>query len=684
MTDWPALRKAVREAHMLGTEFRIVGADVEISGELPPSLRDKLPTGLLFEYLGGARADKAACAFLDYLGVAPVLVTDLGGADAAMAELAGCDPIGLDIETSPPDGRPAPVRVNGDGGVAARQAEPSGDGLDPHRAGIATVQLYGGGTKCFVFRGAALVYLINSPWLREQHLVAHNAAFEIAFLQHHSTALAGVTVAHPIECTMQAVGLLRGTWDRSLAGASEDLLGAEPPKALQTSCWSAPNLSAGQLAYAGSDAVQAYRIWQAMWPELVEKSRDEAYQLQRNALPAVADMQVRGLGFDPEAHAHQVDAWARDLAQARRDYLDLTGKPPPSKPNEVRAWLVDVAGELLATWPRTRATQEISIERKYLKRLMLSDEPTVKPVLDILAREKLLSTFGPKLRAFVNPVTGRLHAHYNLAAAKAGRFSCSQPNLQQLPSVKAPEFKRAIVAAPGYVLVACDWSQIEMRAAAWISGDPALTAVYEQERDIHSETAAVIAGVAPAEVSAAQRQGAKAVNFGSIYGVGPRTLAEDAFDTYGIEMTETEARAALDRFFLIYRALKRWRYNHADLCQRRGYVEIGCGRVVEAKWEPSGCLSFPQCCNLPIQGAAADAMLRALTMVFHRLGGLNGGLVACVHDELVLEVAEAAAETAGRILVEAMTEAFEMTFPGAPTGRLVALGTGQNWKEARA
>ena len=122
-----------------------------------------LPSAYLFQYFGAARADNEAVAFLRQLGVTPVLVTDLAGADAAMVELTGCDPIGLDIETSPPDARPAPIRINVDGSVAARQAEPSGDGLDPHRATIATLQLYGGGERCFVFRGAALTYLINSP-----------------------------------------------------------------------------------------------------------------------------------------------------------------------------------------------------------------------------------------------------------------------------------------------------------------------------------------------------------------------------------------------------------------------------------------------------------------------------------------------------------------------------------------
>jgi len=679
---WIALRKVVREAHLLGAEFRVVGADVVVDGKLPAGVAYKLAPNLLRGYLGAARADKAARSFIQHLGVTPVLVTDQAGADEAMTELAGADPIGLDIETAPPGARPAPIRINADGSVAARQPEPSGLGLDPHRATIATLQLYGGGDRCFVFRGAALRYLTSSRWLREQHLVAHNAAFEIAFLRRHSAPPDGIKARHPVECTMQASGLLHGTWRRSLATTAQTVLGTEPPKELQASCWSAPNLSPGQLAYAAVDAVLAHRLWAAMRPTLEQKGRFDAYRLQRNAIPAVADMQLRGLGFDPVEHARQVDTWARELAQARQDYLDLTGKPPPSKPDEVRAWLSDVAGDRLATWPRT-ATDVLSIERKYLKRLALSDEPTVKPVLDLLAKEKLLSTFGPKLRDHINPVTGRIHCSYNNAASKAGRFSASSPNLQQLPSARAPDFKVCVSAAPGCVLVGGDWSQIEMRAAAWISRDSALTAVYEQERDLHTETAAVVAGVSPAEVSPAQRQGAKAVNFGSIYGVGPRTLAENAFDTYGIDMKVAEARAALDRFFLKFRTLKRWMYNHADLCQRRGYVEIGCGRVVEAKWEPSGRLNFTQCCNLPVQGAAADAMLRALALVFRRLRGLNGGLVACVHDELLIEVAEADAEAARAILEETMLEAFEVTFPGAPTGKVVAVKVGSTWNDVK-
>src|SRR4051794_33932097 len=224
MTDWIALRKAAREATRLGAAFRIVGANIEIAGELPDALCDAMPEQQLRHYLGACRADKEATTFLQQLGVAAVLVEDIAGADAAMAELDGVPLLGIDIETAPPDARPAPVRLNADGAVSAVQPKPNGEGLDPHRAGIMTLQLYGGGDRCFVFRGPALTYVMHTRWLRAQHLVAHNAGFELAFLRRHSTPPSGGRACHPVECTMQAAGLLYGCWNRSLATTAQRTL----------------------------------------------------------------------------------------------------------------------------------------------------------------------------------------------------------------------------------------------------------------------------------------------------------------------------------------------------------------------------------------------------------------------------------------------------------------------------
>jgi DNA polymerase-1 len=234
-------------------------------------------------------------------------------------------------------------------------------------------------------------------------------------------------------------------------------------------------------------------------------------------------------------------------------------------------------------------------------------------------------------------------------------------------------------------LVGCDWSQIELRAAAWISGDPELTALYWEGRDLHREIAAQIANVPLSEVTPAMRQAAKAVAFGSIYGIGPTSLAEDAFDSYGVEMTVDAAKLALDAFFRRFSTLDRWRRNHEAICQSIGHVRIGAGRVVEAAWERNGQLSFPQCCNLPIQGISADAMLRAIALV-HRCftaANISGGLVATVHDELLAEVNEGDAERARDLLQAAMIEAFEQTFPGAPTQDVAVATVGRNWAELK-
>ena len=159
------------------------------------------------------------------------------------------------------------------------------------------------------------------------------------FLQHR-----GVEVEASIECTAQATGLVHGVErflsdgvrHRSLADACAHELGLEPPKALQTSCWGAARLSPGQIAYATSDAVLTHRLWHRMAPRMPL----QAYLLQRDAIPAVAAMELRGLGFDAQEHARQVEAWSRQLAEARCEYLEMAGEPAPDKVTEVQEWLV--------------------------------------------------------------------------------------------------------------------------------------------------------------------------------------------------------------------------------------------------------------------------------------------------------------------------------------------------------
>jgi DNA polymerase-1 len=602
--------------------------------------------------------------------------------------------VAIDVETFPVEGPPRPpIQLNKDGAVSARAAKWENDaGLDPRRSKIGTLQLYAGGSVCYLFRGEGLKLVRDSHWLRRQHLVAHNALFELSFLKLHSRPSAHHRRAMGrLDCTMQAGGLVNGTdarvpeRGRSLARVVTAMLDLpELPKGLQTSDWSAERLTDGQVAYACLDAITTWHLWPKLAEEIERQDSRESYELQVGVIPVVADMQQRGLRLDLAAHAGQIDEWKCELAAERKSFHAMTGEVPPSKPDEIRAWLKRVLPtDQYEEWKRT-PTDELTIARPHVKRLIHTVEPA-RFLLRALQIEKLLLNFGPRLAEKVNRQTGRVHARYNIAAAKSGRFSSESPNLQQVPQTKAPTFKKSFVPAQGNVFVGGDWDQVELRGFGWITRDPRLNAIYRSGDDLHVITAASLAGISIEQVTAKQRQAAKPANYGAIYGIQAPSLRENAFLDYDVDMSIEEAQRTLDSFFNLFHVANQWRWDNYKLAKERGYLVIGCGRVARASWEIEGRLRFTQCCNLPVQGICADAMLRALRLVYVRLkkAGIRGGIVATIHDEILLEVLAADAERAREILAEAMVDAFIDTFPGAPTNGVVDVKIGLNWAELK-
>jgi len=716
--DLTALRSVLGEASALGARFRLSGAGVVIGGldKLPALLQEEIRRadhgGLLWKYLGGEELDNPALDFLDQLGVEALLIETKEQARQAVRSLVRDTKkhggtVGLDIETAllPGLGERPWLNINKDGTLSAEQPSVEDkNGLNPHHARIATLQIYAGGERCFVFRGEALQLVAGSHWLRRLRLAAHNAGFETTFLQHHCRYRLplGRRAKGRVDCTLQAQGLINGVGfhgeRRSLAQTAEDVLGLKVPKELQTSSnWGAERLSPGQIAYAASDAILAWQLWRRMKPVLraLHPRHDkrlgetwclaQAYELQRRAIVPVAAMELRGLGIDRTGHAAVSDKWARELAEERHAYHGMTGRNPPANDGERREWLQWVLREdpqRLASWPQT-PTGELSVRKGHLKRLI--DIESARPVLAMRAKEQLINTFGPRLAEKISPVTGRLHGRYSIGGTKNGRFSASNPNLQQLPRKKAPEFMEGIVAAPGHLLVGCDYGQIELRGAAWLYQDQTLTQVFVDGRDIHIETAARIAGVPASTITEEdpRRQKAKPVNYGALYGQSPAGLREYAFTDYGVEMSLAEAERAQAAFFAAFAQLHEGLQRNYTVCRAQGYVLIGAGRVVRAAWETDvgGRLIFTRCCNLPISGICADCMLRAIVNihVFLQQYEIRGGVIACVHDELLLEVHEDDAEIAKDLLEMAMLDAFAQTFPGAPVNGVAIAKIGRNW-----
>jgi DNA polymerase-1 len=301
-------------------------------------------------------------------------------------------------------------------------------------------------------------------------------------------------------------------------------------------------------------------------------------------------------------------------------------------------------------------------------------------ILDYRALAKLKSTYVDALPLAVNPVTGRLHTSLNQIGAATGRMSSTEPNLQNIP-IRGEEGRRiraAFVAAPGNVLIAADYSQIELRVLAHLSNDPALIDAFRSGQDIHTRTAAEVFNVLPGLISADQRRAAKVINFGIIYGMGPQRLAGEL----GIPLSEAQHYIA--NYFARYSGVRRFMEEVVEAARERGYVTTMMGRrrwVPELNSRERGVAQAAErvAANTPIQGSAADLIKRAMVTVEQRLAGaaVAGGMVLQVHDELLLEVPETEREMVCRVVKEEMEGVMELAVP-----LRVDLGVGQTWAEA--
>ncbi len=392
----------------------------------------------------------------------------------------------------------------------------------------------------------------------------------------------------------------------------------------------------------------------------------------------LAGMERRGMLLDV-AHLR---AMSEELA-ARLDaimseiYALAGGEFNINSPPQLRTVLFERLG--LSKKGVRRGKTGYSTDVDVLTRLA-SEHPLPEKILQYRMLAKLKSTYVDALPAAVNPHTGRLHTSFNQTVAATGRLSSSEPNLQNIP-IRGEEGRRirqAFVAPPGHVLIAADYSQIELRVLAHLSRDPALIEAFRSEQDIHARTAAEVFGVMPGTVTGEMRRVAKVINFGILYGMGAQRLAQE------LGIATADAQRYIASYFERYAGVRTYMDGVVASARERGFVSTILGRrraVPELRSSERGVAQAAErvATNTPIQGSAADLIKLAMVAIEHRLATMGGraAMILQVHDELLLEAPEGEQDVTCEAVRQEMEGVMKLHVP-----LRVDLGVGRTWAEA--
>ena len=526
---------------------------------------------------------------------------------------------------------------------------------------------------------AALKPILEDP---EKPKLGHHLKYVAHVLQNHGVRLAGMRYDTMLESYVwNSVGTSRHDID----SAALCYLGRRTITYEDLTGKGAKQIAFNQVAveraaeYAAGDADVTLCLHRALWPKIesVPALARLYEEIEQPLLPVLERMERRGVLVDRELLRSQSSRLAAQmqglLQQARHEAgFDIN----IDSPKQLQQVLFEKLGLPVV---RKTPTGQPSTAEDVLEELAES-YALPRIVLDYRALAKLKSTYTGKLPEQINERTGRIHTSYHQAVAQTGRLSSADPNLQNIPirRTEGRRIRQAFIAPPGYVLVAADYSQIELRIMAHLSGDEGLLAAFAEDRDVHQATAAEVFGVPLADVSADQRRLAKTINFGLIYGMSPFGLARNL----GID--RGSAQTYVERYFQRYPGVRRFMDETRKQARDRGFVETVYGRRLYLPDIRSGNAATRQyaersAINAPMQGTAADIIKRAMIAVdaWCAREDAPAHLIMQVHDELVLEVRSDAVDRVTEAVRERMTGAAELRVP-----LRVDIGTGANWDEA--
>jgi DNA polymerase-1 len=534
----------------------------------------------------------------------------------------------------------------------------------------------------------AAVLEILRPVLEDPAIakVGHDLKFDAIVLERHGVTLGGIETdtmiasylldstrsAHPLEdLALEHAGYK--------ALREEDVCGRG---AKAVSFASVPLQAA--LDFAGERADLTLQLSGTLRDLLRKEQLDTLYnELEHPLIPVLVAIERAGVRIDAGTLRAQSTHMEQELDRLAGRVYALAGEEfninSPKKLSEV---LFDKLGLRTETIRRTTKTKAQSTAFEVLEELALTNE-LPRLILDWRSLQKLKGTYIDALPELVNPATGRVHTCFNQAVAATGRLSSSDPNLQNIPirTELGREIRRAFVAEPGHVLISADYSQIELRVLAHLSGDEALIEAFGRGEDIHDRTALKVFGTNSGLSTHELRRRAKIINYALLYGKQAFTLAKD------IGVSRQEAQAFIDAYFAGFPAVRRFIDGILEEARQTGVVKtmFGRRRLVPELTSRNGQIRGAAervTVNLPIQGTAADILKRAMIDVHRALPTIAGGsarMILTVHDELLFEAPEKAAEETAERVRALMEGAVSLNVP-----LTVDVGIGANWKEAKS
>jgi DNA polymerase-1 len=431
--------------------------------------------------------------------------------------------------------------------------------------------------------------------------------------------------------------------------------------------------------YAAEDADITLRLHQALWPKLEAEPKLKSVfeNIEMPLVPVLARMEQTGVLVDMAKLKIQSGELASRMLELQQRAFGMAGRHfSLDSPKQLQQLLYDELKlpAMFKTPSGQPSTNEEALEA-------LADQHELpRLILEYRSLAKLRSTYTDKLAEHVNPRSGRVHTSYHQAVAATGRLSSNEPNLQNIPirTEEGRRIRQAFIAPPGYKILAADYSQIELRIMAHLSGDAGLLAAFHGNQDVHRATAAEVFGVPPEQVDGNQRRAAKAINFGLMYGMSAFGLARQL----GID--RGEAGGYMKRYFERYPGVQAFMNATREQAHRDGYVETLFGRrlyLYEINSRNQGLRAGAEraAINAPMQGTAADIIKRAMIVVDAWLQSQRDAarMIMQVHDELVFEVREDRVAQIESGVRERMAAAAELAVP-----LVVDIGVGSNWDEA--